>query len=65
MPNYVVTYNIDNATNRAQFVTDFETVLQGLGLQKENTNQSTYFGNYPHRPGQGQKLGSNLKKRYF
>ena len=50
MANYIVTYNIDDATNRGDFVETFEEVLQGLGLQKENTNQSTYFGNYLHPP---------------
>ncbi len=50
MANFVVTYNIDDASNRRQFVTDFENVLQNLGLNKESTNQSTYYGRYPHRP---------------
>ena len=44
MPHYVVTYNIDDATNRADFVEKFEQALQDLGLNKEDTNQSTYFG---------------------
>jgi len=44
MSNYVVTYNIDDASNRTDFVNDFETALQGIGLEKESSNQSTYFG---------------------
>lgn len=46
MIHIVLTYNIDNATNRGQFVADFEQVLTELGLHKEDTNQSTYFGAY-------------------
>ena len=46
MANYIVTYNIDDATNRGDFVTKFEEVLTNLGLHKEPTNQSTYFGAY-------------------
>lgn len=43
MIHIVLTYNIDNATNREQFVADFEKVLTELGLNKEDTNQGTYF----------------------
>lgn len=50
MRNYVVTYNIDDATNRVNFVVDFENRLQGLGLQKESTNQSTYYGSFGQGP---------------
>lgn len=46
MPNFVLTYNIDDATNRTSFVDDFEKVLTDMGLHKEYTNQSTYFGAY-------------------
>jgi len=46
MIHLVLTYNIDNATNRTEFVEDFEKVLTDLGLHKEPTNQSTYFGAY-------------------
>lgn len=46
MQHFVITYNIDNATNRAEFVADFEDVLIGLNMHKEVTNQSTYFGAY-------------------
>ncbi|MGZ4054399.1 MAG: hypothetical protein ACXVDZ_17000 [Bacteroidia bacterium] len=46
MQNFVITYNIDNAADRQQFVDDFETVLVGFGFHKEHTNQSTYYGTY-------------------
>lgn len=46
MIHLVLTYNIDNATNRTEFVEAFEKVLTDLGLHKEPTNQSTYFGAY-------------------
>jgi hypothetical protein len=46
MINLVLTYNIDNATKRTEFVEAFEKVLTGFKLNKEHTNQSTYFGAY-------------------
>lgn len=46
MIHLVLTYNIDNATKRTEFVEAFEKVLVDLGLHKEYTNQSTYFGPY-------------------
>jgi hypothetical protein len=46
MINLVLTYNIDNASKRTEFVEAFEKVLTDLGLHKEYTNQSTYFGPY-------------------
>jgi len=46
MANLIVTFNIDNASNRPDFVSKFETILTDLGLNKQQTNQSTYFGNY-------------------
>lgn len=46
MIHLILTYNIDNATNRTDFVEAFEKVLTDLGLHKEYTNQSTYFGTY-------------------
>lgn len=47
MAHFLVTYNIDNATNRGDFVAKFEEALQGLGLEKQETNQSTYYGFSP------------------
>lgn len=35
MAHYIVTYDIDNATNRADFVAEFEAKLQYIGLRKE------------------------------
>jgi hypothetical protein len=29
MPHYIITYDIDNATNRREFVAEFEDLLQG------------------------------------
>jgi hypothetical protein len=46
MINLVLTYNIDNATNRSNFVEAFEKVLTDMKLNKEDSNQSTYFGSY-------------------
>lgn len=46
MIHFVLTYNIDGASNRTDFVDSFEKVLTDLGLHKEDTNQSTYFGAY-------------------
>lgn len=40
MTNYVVTYNIINDEIR----NDFESILEELGLEKQTTNQSTYYG---------------------
>ena len=42
--NFVVTYNFENTAERAEFVEAIEEVLSELGLEKEETNQSTYFG---------------------
>lgn len=46
MAHFVVTYNIDNASNRGDFVFKFEEALHKLGLEKQVTNQSTYYGLY-------------------
>lgn len=46
MINLVITYNIDNASNRTEFVETFEKILLGMKLNKEFTNQSTYYGAY-------------------
>lgn len=46
MIHIILTYNIDNASDRVDFVANFEQVLTDLGLYKEQTNQSTYFGQY-------------------
>jgi hypothetical protein len=46
MVNFLITYDIDNAGERTEFVNNFEDVLQGLGLLKVHTNQSTYYGSY-------------------
>jgi hypothetical protein len=48
--NYTITYNFENTDQRADFIAAFENVLQNLGLQKESTNQSTYYGPYPYPP---------------
>ena len=50
MSHFVVTYNIDDATNRQDFVNAFESVLQKFGLGKESSNQSTYFGFVTYNP---------------
>lgn len=55
MANFLVTYNIDNATNRADFVAKFEEALQGIGLEKQETNQSTYYGFFPRTKGEFSK----------
>ncbi|MFT4754799.1 MAG: hypothetical protein ACI85Q_002361 [Salibacteraceae bacterium] len=55
MANFLVTYNIDNASNRTDFVAKFEEVLQGIGLEKQETNQSTYYGPYPRTKGEFSK----------
>lgn len=47
MAHFLVTYNIDNASNRGDFVSKFEETLQELGLEKQVSNQSTYYGFYP------------------
>lgn len=46
MAHFIVTYNIDNASNRGDFVSKFEKALQEFGLEKQVNNQSTYFGFY-------------------
>jgi acyl-coenzyme A synthetase/AMP-(fatty) acid ligase len=46
MIHILLTYNIDNASKRETFASDFEAVLIGMKLNKEHTNQSTYFGAY-------------------
>ena len=40
MANYVVTYNISDDDIRG----DFEDILEKLELEKQNSNQSTYYG---------------------
>jgi len=46
MINILLTYNIVNSAERGDFTQDFEKILVDMGLRKENTNQSTYFGAY-------------------
>ena len=40
MPNYIVTYNISEDEHRELF----EELLTTLGLQKQSSNQSTFYG---------------------
>jgi hypothetical protein len=62
MIHLVLTYNIDNATDRTDFVSQFEGILQGMGMNKEATNQSTYFGAYRTKEDFGRDLLNAVKK---
>ncbi|PKP22884.1 MAG: hypothetical protein CVU05_01995 [Bacteroidetes bacterium HGW-Bacteroidetes-21] len=44
MSNYVVTYNVHNHAVRIDVVKQIEDILSSLGLIKQNTNQSTFYG---------------------
>jgi len=46
MIHLITTYNIVDRDKRSELVDAFEQVLQAMGMQKELTNQSTYFGSY-------------------
>lgn len=46
MPHFLVTYDFKDTARREDFVDTIEEVLSDLGLQKQDTNQSTYFGHY-------------------
>ncbi len=46
MKNIVLTYNFVDTETRTEFVDRFEEILVDMGLSKEPSNQSTYFGCY-------------------
>lgn len=46
MAHFLVTYDFKDTAKRADFVGTIEEVLTDLGLEKQDTNQSTYFGHY-------------------
>lgn len=50
MKNIVLTYNFVDTEIRAEFVGRFEEILVNMGLTKEPSNQSTYFGPYRSAP---------------
>ena len=62
MRNFIITYNIDNASNRTVFVEKFESILLELNFQKEITNQSTYFGAYSTKEALGKALYNAVSK---